>query len=89
MDPEFQNQGIGQKLLALVEEKIHEQNVQYIRCSSVEQRTDLLDWYKRKGFEIIGRYPWPKELEYLLIPPNVVNFCFVTSTRTIFVQRYK
>jgi len=75
VDPSVQKSGLGRQLLSLAIEKAREQGVQNIQCSVVEHRTELLEWYKRFGFEIISRYPWPKDQEYVLLkPPNTVHF---------------
>jgi ribosomal protein S18 acetylase RimI-like enzyme len=50
VSPQMQAYGIGRALLAAAEAYALEQNCKYIEMTVISERTDLIDWYKRRGY---------------------------------------
>lgn len=60
--PELQAKGIGKQLLRAAEKYAREINCTSIIMSVIDIRHELIDWYKRKGFESTGEIkPFPTD----------------------------
>jgi GNAT superfamily N-acetyltransferase len=59
VDPEMQGRGIGQMLLAKVESRAAEAGNQELGLSMAEPDDQLRDFYKRRGYRIVGTWKWP------------------------------
>ena len=56
VDPAFQSKGVGSALMAYAEEYVKtEWNCKRIVLWVIEQRGDILEWYKRSGFVATGK----------------------------------
>lgn len=55
--PEYRNQGIGRKLLALAEDKAKEMSYEKLSLIVFEQNEGALSLYERHGFEEVAREP--------------------------------
>jgi GNAT superfamily N-acetyltransferase len=56
--PELQGQGIGSRLLDLVERRAREQGVAEIACDTSEKADALLSYYGRRGYRVVGSVQW-------------------------------
>ena len=54
VDPEVQNKGIGRKILKGAEDEAKKQKCKSIDMTVISERTELIDWYKRNGYEQVG-----------------------------------
>jgi len=62
VNPMLQNKGIGKTLLSAAEEKAMQTDCKKIEMTVISVRHELIDWYKRKGYEDTGiRKPFPAE----------------------------
>ncbi|AMP98379.1 GCN5-related N-acetyltransferase [Pedobacter cryoconitis] len=62
VNPEFQDGGIGRLLLHGAEEHARQLNCNKINITVIEDRTELIAWYQRRGYVTTGRkFPFPVE----------------------------
>jgi N-acetylglutamate synthase-like GNAT family acetyltransferase len=54
VDPYLQGGGIGKKLMQVSEQYAKEQGVRRIHMTVISVRQELIDWYKRQGYEDRG-----------------------------------
>jgi ribosomal protein S18 acetylase RimI-like enzyme len=54
VSPEIQAQGIGKNLLQAAEEYAHEKNFAAIVMHVISIRSELIDWYLRRGYHLTG-----------------------------------
>ncbi len=60
VSPTLQGGGIGKKLLAAAEEMAHSLKISTISMTVVSVRNELIDWYKRHGYQATGQIkPFP------------------------------
>lgn len=76
VDPEMQGLGIGLRLLDLCERRAAETGSTELACTMAEPDTDLINFYYRRGYRLIGHWQWPYTnyrsaiLSKTLIAPN-------------------
>lgn len=62
VNPEFQDEGIGRLLLQGAEEHAKHLHCNKINITVIEDRTELIAWYQRRGYVITGKkFPFPVE----------------------------
>jgi ribosomal protein S18 acetylase RimI-like enzyme len=71
IDPDRQGSGIGTRLLQIGEKFCHEQGSKIIEISVINLRPDLIAWYQRKGYQIVGEAPYVRP-EILLLPCHFI-----------------
>ncbi len=72
--PDTQAKGIGSQLLQAAENYAIEQNCHSIIMTVIDVRYELIDWYKRKGFQPTGETkPFPTDPEFG-IPKQPLQF---------------
>jgi ribosomal protein S18 acetylase RimI-like enzyme len=60
--PDLQNQQLGRKLLAAVENYAHERGAKRVRIGVLHVRDTLIAWYERRGYRQTGESePWPSD----------------------------
>jgi ribosomal protein S18 acetylase RimI-like enzyme len=60
--PELQNQQLGRRLLAAVEQYAHDRGAQRMRIGVLHVRDTLIAWYERRGYRATGETePYPSE----------------------------
>ncbi|MBS0196988.1 MAG: GNAT family N-acetyltransferase [Planctomycetes bacterium] len=59
VDPAAQGQGIGLRLLEVIEQRAREAGATELACTMAEPDTDLLNFYFRRGYRLIGHWQWP------------------------------
>ena len=59
VDPEMQGLGIGLRLLDRCEKRASEAGATELACTMAEPDTDLLNFYFRRGYRLIGHWQWP------------------------------
>jgi len=59
VDPDYQGQGIGLMLLGTIEERAAETGATAIACTMAEPDTGLIEFYFRRGYELVGHHQWP------------------------------
>ena len=72
--PEIQAKGIGNQLLLAAEKYAREINCSAIIMTVIDVRYELIDWYKRKGYQSTGETkPFPTDPEFG-IPKQPLQF---------------
>lgn len=65
VDPNQQNLGLGKKMLAWAETQTHLHHLTQIEMTVISQRTELIQWYVRKGFtETSTKIPFPTDPQF-------------------------
>lgn len=60
VDPQYQGEGIGKKLLLAAEEYARSKGIRVIQMTVISVRNELINWYKKYGFQDTGlREPFP------------------------------
>lgn len=63
--PDIQAKGIGKQLLNAAENYAHQVNCSCIRMTVIDIRHELIDWYKRKGYQSTGETkPFPTNQQF-------------------------
>jgi len=70
-DPDRQGGGIGTHLLHIGEEFCRDQGSRVIEISVVNLRPDLVAWYQRKGYQVVGEAPYVRP-EVLILPCHFI-----------------
>jgi ribosomal protein S18 acetylase RimI-like enzyme len=71
IDPDRQSSGIGTRLLQIGEEFCREQGSSVIEISVVNLRPDLVAWYQRKGYRVVGEAPYVRP-DILILPCHFI-----------------
>jgi len=58
VDPVYQSQGVGSRLLSLAEEGAREAGVSHLALDTAEKATHLIDYYRARGYETVDRVDW-------------------------------
>jgi GNAT superfamily N-acetyltransferase len=58
VEPEFQCRGIGSSLIEFAERRAAETGANEIALDTAEGATHLIDYYRRKGYRIVGSADW-------------------------------
>ncbi|MGV9690183.1 GNAT family N-acetyltransferase [Streptomyces sp. NPDC003444] len=58
VDPSYMGTGLGQRLLALAEERIAEIGSSQVVIDTSAEAVDLVSWYSRRGYSPIGSWRW-------------------------------
>lgn len=62
VEPPLQGKGIGKKLLLAAEEFAKENNCKACKMLVIDRRTELIDFYKRHGYNVTGeKTPFPSD----------------------------
>ena len=82
VNPDLQGSGTGKKLLLAAEEFAKQNKCNRIFMTVISVRTELIDWYKRNGYESTGETkPFPNDfksgipnqkLEFLVFEKNIL-----------------
>ncbi len=73
--PQLQNKGIGKILLAAAEEEARKRNCIAIFMSVISIRTELINWYKKRGYYDTGKTkPFPENDPRFGIPKQPLEF---------------
>lgn len=82
VNPDLQGSGTGKKLLLAAEEFAKQNMCNRIFMTVISVRTELIDWYKRNGYESTGETkPFPNDfksgipnqkLEFLVFEKNIL-----------------
>jgi ribosomal protein S18 acetylase RimI-like enzyme len=73
--PQLQNKGIGKILLAASEDEASKRNCTAIFMSVISVRTELIDWYKKRGYYDTGKTkPFPEDDPRFGIPKRPLEF---------------
>lgn len=59
VDPDLRKLGIGAALINAVEEEAKTLGYDRLALDTIETATDLVEYYKRRGFEPVGHVQWP------------------------------
>lgn len=60
VDPNLQEAGIGKRLMKDAENTARARGVEAILISVIQLRTELIDWYRRRGYQPLGKTkPFP------------------------------
>ncbi|MCB0825866.1 MAG: GNAT family N-acetyltransferase [Armatimonadetes bacterium] len=58
VDPDFQEHGVGRKLLGLVEEEARQMGAKFIALDTAEPALHLIKMYERWGYRIVDLVDW-------------------------------
>ncbi|MFF0427761.1 GNAT family N-acetyltransferase [Streptomyces sp. NPDC004520] len=58
VDPEYRGTGLGQRLLALAEERIAALGSAQVVIDTSAEAVDLVGWYRRRGYVPVGSWRW-------------------------------
>ncbi|WP_256103599.1 N-acetyltransferase [Streptomyces sp. ODS05-4] len=58
VDPSYQGAGLGQRLLALAEERIAELGSSQVVIDTSVEAVELVGWYCRRGYMPVGSWRW-------------------------------
>ncbi|MEU3748135.1 MULTISPECIES: GNAT family N-acetyltransferase [Streptomyces] len=58
VDPAYRGTGLGQRLLALAEERIAALGSAHVVIDTSAQAADLVGWYRRRGYAPVGSWRW-------------------------------
>jgi GNAT superfamily N-acetyltransferase len=56
--PQYQRRGVGGKLLAFVEDRARVSGAEEIALDTAEGATDLIGWYRRRGYRDVDHVQW-------------------------------
>jgi ribosomal protein S18 acetylase RimI-like enzyme len=75
VSPELQNKGIGKILMAASEGEARKRNCKAVFMSVISVRTELIDWYKKRGYFDTGlTKPFPENDPRFGIPKTKLQF---------------
>lgn len=78
VSPELQNSGIGKKMIAEAEVFAKSLGLSSIVMTVISVRTELIDWYKRRGYEDTGeREAFPQSDIHVTIAEKPLEFIFM------------
>lgn len=71
--PDMQKQGIAGNLMKFAEESAKERNIPYIRFDCRESYGELVEFYKKRGYGVVGRFTDPSDNDepYLLMEKKI------------------
>jgi ribosomal protein S18 acetylase RimI-like enzyme len=79
--PEFQNSGIGKKLLNEAEIHASQLGLSKIIMTVISVREELIKWYKRNGYVDTGkREPFPESDIHIIISNQILEFIVLEKT---------
>ncbi|MGW1009554.1 GNAT family N-acetyltransferase [Streptomyces termitum] len=58
VDPAYQGTGLGQRLLALAEDRIAALGFAQVVIDTSAEAVELVDWYRRRGYRAVGSWRW-------------------------------
>lgn len=58
VEPNCKGQGIGRRLFEAVQELARERGAEVLACDTAEPATDLIEMYRRWGFEAVASQDW-------------------------------
>ncbi len=58
VDPEYQGQGIGSRLMDLIERRAVELGAQELACDTAEGAVHLIEMYRKRGYRQVGQADW-------------------------------
>ena len=72
---DHQGRGLGKLLFAAVEQAANDQGARILACDTAAPATELIDMYRRWGFEIVSRQNWSMtNYESVVLVKNL--YCF-------------
>ena len=75
VSPQLQNKGIGKILLIASEDEAHKRNCSAVFMSVISIRTELIEWYKKRGYYDTGHTkPFPENDPRFGIPKQKLEF---------------
>ncbi|MDP5200402.1 GNAT family N-acetyltransferase [Flavobacterium sp. DG2-3] len=78
VSPELQNSGIGKKLLVEAENHAQSLGLSSIIMTVISVRTELIDWYKRRGYVDTGeREAFPESGIHVTVSEEPLEFIYL------------
>ncbi|KAI8138796.1 acyl-CoA N-acyltransferase [Fennellomyces sp. T-0311] len=82
VQPEYQSQGLGTRLLYSAFEKAKLLGYTIVRIGVADARTDILQWYRRHGFQDFGEKMQCQTPQHLLIKKDLLSITLKRSLYT-------
>lgn len=58
IDPDLQGRGLGRRLFDIAERRARETGAKHLALDTSEHATELIETYRRRGFELVERVQW-------------------------------
>ncbi|WP_353073824.1 GNAT family N-acetyltransferase [Tunturiibacter gelidoferens] len=71
VDPGWQSMGTGRELMKAGEQLCRDHDCRLIEISVIDLRPELLAWYQRQGYKIVGEAPYIRP-EVLILPCHFI-----------------
>ena len=75
VDPDYQTQGVGSKLLDFLEKYSRKKDLNELALDTSDKALHLIDYYKKRGYRFICTHQWP-----------AVNYHSVVMSKTLMFQ---
>ncbi|WP_433965715.1 GNAT family N-acetyltransferase [Tunturiibacter gelidiferens] len=71
VDPDRQTRGVGRELMEAGEQLCRDHDCRLIEISVIDRRPELIAWYQRQGYKIVGEAPYIRP-EVLILPCHFI-----------------
>jgi ribosomal protein S18 acetylase RimI-like enzyme len=71
VDPDRQSRGAGRELMKAGEQLCRDHGCRLIEISVIDRRPELIAWYQRQGYKIVGEAPYIRP-EVLILPCHFI-----------------
>ena len=65
--PDLKGSGLGTRLMEEIERRAREIGAAELALDTSEHAADLIAWYQRRGYRIVGNYDWRPHVNYLSV----------------------
>jgi ribosomal protein S18 acetylase RimI-like enzyme len=74
VDPELQHSGLGRLVLERLERDAAKRGLSRTRLDTAKPLTDLIRWYERQGYRVVGEVHWEgKTYDSLILEKDLNN----------------
>ena len=67
VDPNYQGRGIASRLMEFADQAARDRGLKYVRFDCRAEYTDLVDFYKKRGYQEVGSFTEGEGQNYLLM----------------------
>lgn len=72
VQPEFQRRGIASRLMKSADETAKSRGIAYIRFDCRKEYVELVNFYQKRGYKIVGSFSEGENQNYLLMEKKVI-----------------